>query len=69
MSKHVTLLGEINRLVEKEQLMEVSQLEQELACTEDHSSAAGEVGDVAEIAPQPLARWEMHGRCTPSFAP
>ncbi|EOD40431.1 Vps45, SM superfamily protein [Emiliania huxleyi CCMP1516] len=42
-SKHVTLLGEINRLVESQQLMEVSQVEQELACTEDHSSAVTEV--------------------------
>merc|ERR1719482_1015169 len=42
-TKHVTLLGEINRLVDKHSLMEVSQLEQELACTEDHSSAASEV--------------------------
>ena len=42
-TKHVTLLGEINRLVDKHSLMEVSQVEQELACTEDHSSAASEV--------------------------
>uniref|UniRef100_A0A7S0LML6 Vacuolar protein sorting-associated protein 45 n=1 Tax=Coccolithus braarudii TaxID=221442 RepID=A0A7S0LML6_9EUKA len=42
-SKHVTLLGEINRLVDVGQLMEVSQVEQELACTEDHPSAASEV--------------------------
>ena len=42
-TKHVTLLGEINRLVDHHSLMEVSQVEQELACTEDHSSAASEV--------------------------
>jgi len=42
-SKHVTLLGEINRLVDAGGLMEVSQVEQELACTEDHSSAVSEV--------------------------
>ena len=42
-TKHVTLLGEINRLVDHHNLMEVSQVEQELACTEDHSSAASEV--------------------------
>jgi len=45
-SKHVTLLGEINRLVEVGCLMEVSQVEQELACTEDHSSAASEVDNL-----------------------
>mmetsp|Transcript_15805 Transcript_15805/g.40727 ORF Transcript_15805/g.40727 Transcript_15805/m.40727 type:complete len:628 (-) Transcript_15805:297-2180(-) len=42
-STHVTLLGEINRLVDQYSLMEVSQVEQELACTEDHSSAVSEV--------------------------
>jgi len=42
-TKHVTLLGEINRLVDREGLMEVSQVEQELACTQDHSSAVSEV--------------------------
>ena len=42
-TKHVTLLGEINRLVEAGSLMEVSQVEQELACTEDHATAASEV--------------------------
>ena len=42
-TKHVTLLGEINRLVDQLSLMEVSQVEQELACTEDHSSAVPQV--------------------------
>ena len=42
-TKHVTLLGEINRLVDAHALMECSQVEQELACTEDHSSAVSEV--------------------------
>lgn len=42
-TKHVTLLGEINRLVDARSLMECSQVEQELACTEDHSSAVSEV--------------------------
>jgi len=42
-SKHVTLLGEINRLVEVGCLMEVSQVEQELACTEEHTTAISEV--------------------------
>lgn len=32
-------MTELSRLVEKRQLMEVSELEQELACTEDHNSA------------------------------
>jgi len=42
-TKHVTLLGEINRIIDQFSLMEVSQVEQELACTEDHSSAVSEV--------------------------
>lgn len=42
-TKHVTLLGEINRLVDARSLMECSVVEQELACTENHSSAVSEV--------------------------
>lgn len=36
-SKHVTLMGELARLVEVDHLMDVSQLEQELACGDDHN--------------------------------
>jgi len=42
-TKHVTLLGEINRIIDAQSLMECSEVEQELACTEDHSSAVSEV--------------------------
>ena len=42
-TKHVTLLGEINRIIDAQGLMECSEVEQELACTEDHSSAVSEV--------------------------
>uniref|UniRef100_A0A9J8DJJ3 Vacuolar protein sorting-associated protein 45 n=1 Tax=Cyprinus carpio carpio TaxID=630221 RepID=A0A9J8DJJ3_CYPCA len=38
-SKHVTVVGELSRLVSERQLMEVSEVEQELACQSDHSSA------------------------------
>ncbi|XP_078146402.1 vacuolar protein sorting-associated protein 45 [Centroberyx gerrardi] len=38
-SKHVTVVGELSRLVSDRQLMEVSEAEQELACQNDHSSA------------------------------
>ncbi|XP_060676539.1 vacuolar protein sorting-associated protein 45 [Hemiscyllium ocellatum] len=38
-SKHVTVVGELSRLVNEHQLMEVSEVEQELACQNDHSSA------------------------------
>ncbi|XP_078527514.1 vacuolar protein sorting-associated protein 45 [Lissotriton helveticus] len=38
-SKHVTVVGELSRLVSERHLMEVSEVEQELACQNDHSSA------------------------------
>jgi vacuolar protein sorting-associated protein 45 len=37
-SKHVTLVGELSRRVEKDNLLEVSELEQSLACNDSHSS-------------------------------
>jgi len=38
-SKHVTVVGELSRLVSERRLMEVSEVEQELACQNDHSNA------------------------------
>ncbi|ELV10772.1 Vacuolar protein sorting-associated protein 45 [Tupaia chinensis] len=38
-SKHVTVVGELSRLVSERNLLEVSETEQELACQNDHSSA------------------------------
>uniref|UniRef100_A0A8V1AE56 Vacuolar protein sorting 45 homolog n=1 Tax=Gallus gallus TaxID=9031 RepID=A0A8V1AE56_CHICK len=38
-SKHVTVVGELSRLVGERNLLEVSEVEQELACHNDHSSA------------------------------
>lgn len=37
-SKHVTLVGELSRRVEKESLLEVSELEQSLACNDSHAT-------------------------------
>jgi hypothetical protein len=37
-SKHVTLVGELSRRVEKDNLLEVSELEQSLACNDSHAS-------------------------------
>ncbi|XP_012532366.1 vacuolar protein sorting-associated protein 45 [Monomorium pharaonis] len=37
-SKHVTVVGELSSFVEKHNLLEVSELEQELSCQTDHSS-------------------------------
>jgi vacuolar protein sorting-associated protein 45 len=36
-SKHVTLVGELSRLVSSTNLMELSEIEQQLACQEGHS--------------------------------
>ncbi|XP_045216562.1 vacuolar protein sorting-associated protein 45-like [Mercenaria mercenaria] len=38
-SKHVTLVGELSRLVGKNSLLEVSETEQELVCKGDHSAS------------------------------
>jgi vacuolar protein sorting-associated protein 45 len=38
-SKHVAIMTELSRLVEERHLMRVSELEQELACNADHSTA------------------------------
>ncbi|XP_032991749.1 vacuolar protein sorting-associated protein 45 [Lacerta agilis] len=38
-SKHVTVVGELSRLVSERNLLETSEVEQELACQNDHSSA------------------------------
>ncbi|XP_038238424.1 vacuolar protein sorting-associated protein 45 isoform X2 [Dermochelys coriacea] len=38
-SKHVTVVGELSRLASERNLLEVSEVEQELACQNDHSSA------------------------------
>lgn len=38
-SKHVTLIGELSRLITNHLLFEISELEQELACSNDHSES------------------------------
>ena len=43
MSKHVALISELSRLVETHSLMDVSQLEQELACHDDGTTQRREV--------------------------
>lgn len=37
-SKHVTLVGELSRRVDRDNLLEVSELEQSLACNDSHSA-------------------------------
>lgn len=36
-TKHVALVGELSRLVEREKLLEISELEQNLACSDSHT--------------------------------
>ena len=38
-SKHVTIVGELSRLVTEKSMLDVSEVEQDLACQNDHSSA------------------------------
>lgn len=42
-SKHVTLVGELSRLVANNNIMEVSEAEQQLACQEDHSEVTQKI--------------------------
>jgi hypothetical protein len=37
-SKHVTLVGELSRLVDQGNVLEVSELEQSLACSDSHNN-------------------------------
>jgi len=47
-SKHVALMTELSRIVDTRNLMEISALEQELACKQDHSAAVEQVLKVLE---------------------
>ena len=38
MAKHVTVVGELSRFVAAHNLLEVSEIEQEIACQGDHSA-------------------------------
>jgi len=44
-SKHVALVGELSKIIDERQLMPVSELEQELACKSDHSTAKANLLD------------------------
>mmetsp|Transcript_14787 Transcript_14787/g.22098 ORF Transcript_14787/g.22098 Transcript_14787/m.22098 type:complete len:586 (+) Transcript_14787:26-1783(+) len=44
-SKHIAVLDELSRLVQSRKLIDVSALEQELACKNDHSEALDEVSE------------------------
>jgi len=42
-SKHVAVMGELSRLIEVRNLLDVSELEQELACKQDHGAAVKKI--------------------------
>lgn len=44
-SKHIALLGELSRIVEVCQLLNVSEIEQEISCSNDHSGHKAELMD------------------------
>ncbi|NXE98673.1 VPS45 protein, partial [Menura novaehollandiae] len=60
-SKHVTVVGELSRLVAERNLLEVSEVEQELACQSDHSSALQVLLDAARLVMLYALRYERHG--------
>ncbi|KAM9970538.1 hypothetical protein ACTFIW_008487 [Dictyostelium discoideum] len=45
-SKHVSLMDELNRLISLDNLMEVSEVQQELACNHDHNSIYNHVLEI-----------------------
>jgi len=47
-TKHVTLMGELSRLVTEKALLSVSEVEQSLACETDHSDHVNRVRDMLE---------------------
>lgn len=51
-SKHVALIGELSRIVEVRKLLEISELEQSLACSENHRDDLRVGGQFS------LSRWE-----------
>lgn len=58
-SKHVALSGELSRLVEKNALLELSQLEQDIACREaeaDHRKRIGEMLKHNKVSPSDKLR-------------
>ena len=70
-SKHVALMGELARLVDTNKLLDISQLEQEMACSNDHSTHRAELynlldssgissGDKVRIALLYILRYESY---------
>jgi vacuolar protein sorting-associated protein 45 len=52
-SKHVTIMGELSRLMDQRSLMDVSELEQELACNSSHNESLTKVTPSLYCLPPP----------------
>lgn len=48
-SKHVSLVGELSRLVSQNQLLEVSQIEQSLACNDSHNNDLKSIQETIQL--------------------
>lgn len=57
-SKHVTIVGELSRLVQDKSLLDVSEVEQDLACQNDHSSAL-QVQNLAKLEEVAKFFWNL----------
>ncbi|KAJ2157670.1 vacuolar protein sorting-associated protein 45 [Coemansia sp. RSA 552] len=64
-TKHVTLIGELSRLVSQRQLMAVSELEQSLACNEQH---AADLRALRQLIANPRVMPENKVRCAILYA-
>jgi hypothetical protein len=52
-SKHVAIMGELSRLMDQRSLMDVSELEQELACNQSPNEAFTRVHSSFSFSPSP----------------
>ncbi|KAJ1769990.1 vacuolar protein sorting-associated protein 45 [Coemansia sp. RSA 1813] len=64
-TKHVTLIGELSRIVANRQLLSVSELEQSLACNEQHNS---DLKSLRALIPNPKIAPENKLRCVILYA-
>jgi len=53
-SKHVTLVGELSRLVDQGNVLEVSELEQSLACSDSHNNDLKVSLSACNFCPRPF---------------
>ena len=63
--QHVSVVGELSRLVESNDLLAVSEVEQDIACQSNHSEIVGvrRRGEASFLLPFPLALPPRIGMC------